>query len=113
MNKSQTASTSDALLSAISAIRRIASASPPLWPLAMRDTAVVAKDSRRFARLHAGFAGLFAFVAAGLIATTISLVYAQAPADTCKRRRRNSDRIDRSTKLDAAGECQRFFAGGA
>ncbi|MGC2304788.1 TolC family protein [Candidatus Binatus sp.] len=117
MKKLHTASRTDALLNAISSIRRIASAAPPLWPLAMvlylpaiprlavavanlsgralaratiiltrvrmaeihtRDTAVVAKGSRNFRPLHAGLAELFALVVAGLMATKIPLVYAQA-----------------------------------
>ena len=115
MKKLHSASIGAALLAAISAIRRIASASPLLWPLAMllygpaisrlaivigslgarartwatiilarfrtgkiqrRDAAVVAKASRSFWPLQAGIAGLFSLVAAGLMATTIPLVYA-------------------------------------
>ena len=117
MKKLHSAFTAEALLTAISAIRRIASALPLLWPLAMvlylpaisrlavavgdlsarawagatitlarfrmeeiplRDGAAVAKGSRRLWRLRATLAGSFALVAAGLMATTISLVYAQA-----------------------------------
>src|ERR1019366_6401510 len=43
-----------------------------------RDAAVVAKVSRSFWRSQAGIAGSFALGAAGLMATTIPLVYAQA-----------------------------------
>ncbi len=117
MKKLHSASIGAAPLAAICAIRRIASASPLLWPLAMllyvpavsrlaivignlgarararatialtrfrtgemqrRVAAVVAKASPSFWRLQAGIAGSFALVAAGLMATTIPLVYAQA-----------------------------------
>ena len=117
MKKLHSASIGAAPLAAICAIRRIASASPLLWPLAMllyvpavsrlaivignlgarararatialtrfrtgeiqrRDAVVVAKASPSFWRLQAGIAGSFALVAAGLMATTIPLVYAQA-----------------------------------
>ncbi|MGD0673374.1 MAG: TolC family protein [Candidatus Binatus sp.] len=123
MKKLHSASIGAALLDAICAIRRIASASPLLWPLAMllyvpaisrlaivignssarararativlahlrigeirrRDAAVVAKGSRSFWRLQAGIAGSFALVAAGLMATTIPLVYAQAQPASAK-----------------------------
>ena len=119
MKKLHSASIGAALLNAICAIRRIASASPLLWPLAMllyvpaisrlaivignlsararatillarfrageiqrHDAAVVAKASRSFWRLQAGIAGSFALVAAGLMATTIPLVYAQAQPES-------------------------------
>ncbi len=123
MKKLHSASIGAALLDAICAIRRIASASPLLWPLAMllyvpaisrlaivignlsarararativlahfrtreirrRDAAVVAKGSPSFWRLQAGIAGSFALVAAGLMATTIPLVYAQAQPASAK-----------------------------
>ncbi len=121
MKKLHSASIGAALLTAISAILRIASASPLLWPLAMllyvpaisrlaivignstarararatialarfrtgeiprREAAVVAKTSPGSWRLQAGIAGLFALVAAGPMATTIPLVYAQAQPAT-------------------------------